>query len=63
MDTPRSNYVSAVEYFWNNFASARKDVLLIICGSATSWIINKMLKIRHICPPFFEIAAVWIVKK
>ena len=44
MDTPRSNFVSAVEYFWNNFASARKDVLLIICGSATSWIINKVLK-------------------
>lgn len=44
MDTPRSNFVSAIEYFWNNFASARKDVLLIICGSATSWIINKVLK-------------------
>lgn len=33
-----------MEYFWNSFASARKDVLLIICGSATSWIINKVLK-------------------
>lgn len=33
-----------IEYFWNSFASARKDVLLIICGSATSWIINKVLK-------------------
>ncbi len=44
MDTPRSDFVSALEYFWNAFASARKDVLLIICGSATSWIINKVLK-------------------
>ena len=44
MDTPRSDFVSALEYFWNTFASARKDVLLIICGSATSWIINKVLK-------------------
>ena len=44
MDTPRSDFVSALEYFWNNFASARKDILLIICGSSTSWIINKVLK-------------------
>ena len=44
MDTPRSDFLSALEFFWNAFASARKDVLLIICGSATSWIINKVLK-------------------
>ena len=44
MDTPRSNFVTALEYFWNSFASARNDVLLIVCGSATSWIINKVLK-------------------
>lgn len=44
MDTARSNFVTALEYFWNSFASARNDVLLIICGSATSWIINKVLK-------------------
>ncbi len=44
MDTARSNFVTALEFFWNTFASARKDVLLIICGSATSWIINKVLK-------------------
>lgn len=44
MDAPKSNFVSALEHFWNGFASARKDVLLIICGSATSWIINKIYK-------------------
>lgn len=44
MDTPRSNFITALEYFWNSFASARKDVLLVICGSASSWIINKVLK-------------------
>ena len=44
MDTPRSFFVSALEYFWNNMASARKDVLLIVCGSATSWVINKIIK-------------------
>lgn len=44
MDSPRSNFLAALEYFWNSWASARKDILLIICGSATSWIINKVIK-------------------
>ena len=44
MDTPKSKLVSALEFFWNNWVSARKDVLLIVCGSATSWIINKLLR-------------------
>ncbi len=44
MDTPRSGFVSALEFFWNSFCAARRDVLLIICGSATSWITNKVLR-------------------
>lgn len=44
MDAPHSNFVSAIENFWNSFASARKDILLIVCGSATSWIINKVFR-------------------
>lgn len=43
MDTARSNFISALEHFWNGWASARKDIVLIICGSATSWIINKVI--------------------
>ena len=44
MDTKRSEFVPALEHFWNGWASSRKDVLLIVCGSATSWIINKVIK-------------------
>ena len=44
MDTPKSGFVPALENFWNGWASARKDVLLVVCGSATSWIIDKVLK-------------------
>ena len=44
MDTQNSNFISALEHFWNGYASARKDVLLIVCGSATSWIINKIFR-------------------
>ena len=44
MDTPKSGFVPALEHFWNGWASARKDVMLVICGSATSWIIDKILR-------------------
>lgn len=44
MDTQRSGFIPALENFWNGCASARKDVVLIVCGSATSWIIKKILK-------------------
>lgn len=46
MDAPRSGFVSAFEHFWNGWGAACKDLLLIICGSSTSWIINKVLKNR-----------------
>ena len=44
IDTQRSGFIPALENFWNGWASARKDVVLVVCGSATSWIINKILK-------------------
>jgi len=43
MDTPRSDLLMALENFWNGFASARKDILLIICTSATSWILKTVI--------------------
>ena len=44
MDAPRSSFLPALENFWNSFASARKDVVLIACGSATSWIVKRLLR-------------------
>lgn len=46
MDTPRSNFISGLEHFWNSWASWRNDIKLIVCGSATSWIINNLIKNR-----------------
>ena len=43
LDTPCSGFITALEHFWNGWACARKDVFLIVCGSATSWIINKLI--------------------
>lgn len=43
MDTARSDFKSALEFFWNSYGSSQGDLLLIVCGSATSWIISNIL--------------------
>ena len=43
MDTPKSDFKSALDYFWNSWGSSQEDLLLIVCGSATSWMINHLL--------------------
>jgi len=43
MSTPKSGFLSALDHFWNRYISMRKDVLLIICGSAASWIIANVV--------------------
>ena len=45
-DSPKSGFLSAFEYFWNTYASAKKEIFLVVCGSATSWIMNKIIKNR-----------------
>lgn len=42
-DTPASDFVMGLEHFWNAWASNRKDVLLIVCGSAASWMVNVLI--------------------
>lgn len=42
MDTPKSDFVSALENFWNGWGSGENDLMLIVCGSATSWITKKL---------------------
>jgi uncharacterized protein len=46
IDTTRSNFLSALEHFWNSWASNRPDILLVVCGSAASWMINKLINNR-----------------
>jgi len=46
MDTPRSGFIPALEHFWNGWAAAQPDIMLIVCGSATSWVMKKLLRDR-----------------
>ncbi len=42
IDTQRSNFVSALENFWNGWGNRRTDIMLIATGSATSWMTDKI---------------------
>ena len=43
MDTPRSKFMVAFEHFWNSWGAWRNHVMLIVCGSATSWMLDNLI--------------------
>ena len=43
MDTKGSDFVKAFEGFWNSYACAKDNLMMIICGSATSWMENNLI--------------------
>jgi AAA+ ATPase superfamily predicted ATPase len=43
LDTAKSDFMIALEHFWNSWATNRKDIILISCGSAASWMINNLV--------------------
>lgn len=44
LDTRNSKFLPALEHFWNSWASARRDILLIVCGSAAAWMVKNLLQ-------------------
>lgn len=44
MATPKSRLLQSLDYYWNQFWSDNPRIKLIICGSAASWIIHKVIK-------------------
>ncbi|MDR0854056.1 MAG: AAA family ATPase [Clostridiales Family XIII bacterium] len=44
LDTPKSGFLAALEHFWNGWAASKPEILLIACGSATSWMMNKLIR-------------------
>ena len=43
LDTPKSGFVTAFEHFWNGWAAGQDNLLLVACGSATTWIVDRLL--------------------
>ena len=42
MDTQRSGFLPALEWFWNDWGCAQDNLIFIVCGSATSWMVEKI---------------------
>ena len=46
LDTVRSKFIAALEWFWNGWADGQENIKLIVCGSATSWMIDNIINNR-----------------
>ena len=43
LDTPRSGFMTAFEGFWNTWGCHRENLMVVVCGSANSWILDKVI--------------------
>ena len=43
LDSRKSGFLKAFEHFWNSWASRQTHLLFVICGSAASWMISKIV--------------------
>ena len=43
LDTHKSGFVEALGHFWNSWASLQPQMMLIVCGSATSWMMENVI--------------------
>lgn len=46
IDGERSGFLRAFEHFWNIYCTKRNDLLVVVCGSAASFMVNKIIKNR-----------------
>lgn len=44
LNTPRSKFLSELEHFWNSWGSRKRDFILVVCGSAASWMIQNIVQ-------------------
>ncbi len=43
LDTPRSGFITAFEGFWNTWGCHRENLMVVVCGSANSWILDNLI--------------------
>ena len=43
LDTPRAKFMTGFEAFWNGWACHKKNIMVIVCGSSSSWILDNMI--------------------
>jgi len=47
LNSPRSGFLQAFEFFWNSWASRQKNLIVVICGSAASWMIQNVVRNKN----------------
>ena len=40
LDTRKSGFMASFEWFWNDWASTQDHLVFVVCGSATSWMVD-----------------------
>lgn len=43
MATRKSSLMQVIDYYWNHHWSSLKNIILVLCGSSASWLIQKIL--------------------
>ena len=43
MDTPKSNFLAAFSFFWNDWASTVDNLKMLICCSSTTWMLSRII--------------------
>ncbi len=44
LDNQKSDFLPSFDYFWNNYGNSKNNLMLIVAGSASAWITNKLIK-------------------
>jgi len=42
----RSGFLGALDHFWNTWGSRKRNLIVVICGSAASWMIERVINDR-----------------
>ncbi|HHL31358.1 MAG TPA: ATP-binding protein, partial [Oceanospirillales bacterium] len=43
IDTAKSGFLAELAEFWNNFCARKQNIILIVCGSAASYMLKKVI--------------------
>lgn len=43
LNTPRSKFLASLDHFWNRWGSKQRDFVLVVCGSAASWMLQHIV--------------------
>lgn len=46
METRGSGFVAAFEAFWNQYASQKRDIIVVVCGSAAAWMVQRVIRAK-----------------